>query len=44
MHEGKRPFRGWTLEQWIGAAVVFAIAAGITITIWPGWAAVGGWL
>jgi hypothetical protein len=44
MDRGKQSFRGWGLEEWIGASVVLAIAAGIAITIWPGWTAVGGWL
>jgi hypothetical protein len=44
MDHGKHPIRSWGLEEWIGATVVFAIAAGIALTIWPGWATVGGWL
>ena len=27
----------WTFEHWIGAAVVFAIAAGLAANFWPGW-------
>jgi len=44
MNRGKRPFEGWGLEEWIGGTVVFAIAAGIAITIWPGWPAIHGWV
>ena len=44
MNRGKRPFEGWGLEEWIGGSVVFAIAAGIAITIWPGWAAIHSWV
>jgi hypothetical protein len=40
----KHPLRDWGLEEWIGASVVFAIAAAIAITAWQGWPAVRGWL
>jgi hypothetical protein len=42
--DSKHPFRDWGLEEWIGASVVFAIAAGIAVTAWRGWPAVAAWL
>jgi len=34
----------WTFEHSIGAAVVFAIAAGFALSFWPGWKWLANWL